>query len=167
MRHFWFAAWIDLEMNVLPATPETGNAFAQLGTGKPVDVDERHAGHEECRELGLAARHAAARARGSRENAWESFQGMMALVEDGPEATAPTETEYGELGELGGESLPSRKAQTAWILYSATGDEEKLESIYEPLALHLNWERYNMRSGSRREQPLRRARQRVRHLARL
>ncbi|MGO2598958.1 LPXTG cell wall anchor domain-containing protein [Microbacterium gubbeenense] len=144
MRHFWFAAWINLEMNVLPATPETGNAFAQLGTGKPSMWMNGTPGTKNVASwdslLGMQQLvHV------DPENAWESFQGMMALVEDGPEATAPTETQYGALGELGGESLPSRKAQTAWILYSATGDEEKLESIYEPLALHLNWERYNMR----------------------
>ncbi len=52
---------------------------------------------------------------------------------------------YGTRGELGGESLPSRKAQTAWILYSVTGDRERLEGTYDKLALHLNWERYNMR----------------------
>ncbi|MCC2029587.1 hypothetical protein KEC56_08660 [Microbacterium sp. YMB-B2] len=79
------------------------------------------------------------------ENAWASFQGMMALVEDGPDATEPSDAEYGTRGELGGESLPSRKAQTAWVLYSVTGDREKLASIYDDLALHVNWERYNMR----------------------
>src|SRR3954452_8156690 len=64
---------------------------------------------------------------------------MMALVNDD---VSPDAAEY---GELGGESLPSRKAQTAWILYQATGDREKLESIYDALKIHLDWEKENMR----------------------
>ncbi|MGI6878900.1 LPXTG cell wall anchor domain-containing protein [Microbacterium sp. gxy059] len=144
MRHFWFSAWINLEMNVLPATPETGNEFAQLGTGKPSMWMNGTPGTKNVASwdslLGMQQLVYV-----DPENAWESFQGMMALVEDGPDATEPSDTEYGTRGELGGESLPSRKAQTAWILYSVTGEKDRLESIYEPLALHLNWERYNMR----------------------
>jgi hypothetical protein len=42
-------------------------------------------------------------------------------------------------------SLPSRKAQTAWILYSATGDKAKLASVYDNLADNLVWEGQNLR----------------------
>ena len=35
MRNFYYQGWIGLEMNILPETPETGNYYAQLGTGKP------------------------------------------------------------------------------------------------------------------------------------
>lgn len=144
MRHFWFKAWVNLEMNVLPATPETGNEYAQLGTGKPSMWMNGTPGTKNVASwdslLGMQQLVYV-----DPENAWASFQGMMALVEDGPDATEPSDEEYGTRGELGGESLPSRKAQTAWILYSVTGDREKLEGIYDALALHLNWERYNMR----------------------
>lgn len=144
MRHFWYKAWVNLEMNVLPATPETGNEYAQLGTGKPSMWMHGTPGTRNVASwdslLGMQQLVYV-----DPENAWASFQGMMALVEDGPLATEPSDEAYGTRGELGGESLPSRKAQTAWILYSVTGDREKLESIYDKLALHLNWERYNMR----------------------
>lgn len=144
MRRTWFEAWINLEMNVLPATPETGNAYAQLGTGKPSLWMNGTPGTKNVASwdslLGMQQLVYT-----DPENAWASFQGMMALVEDSPDATEPSLEEYGTLGELGGESLPSRKAQTAWVLYSVTGDRAKLESIYDSLALHLNWERYNMR----------------------
>ncbi len=144
MRHFWFKAWVNLEMNVLPATPETGNMHAQLGTGKPSLWMNGTPGTKNVASwdslLGMQQLVYT-----DPENAWASFEGMMALVEDGPGATEPSDVAYGTRGELGGESLPSRKAQTAWILYSVTGDRERLEGTYDKLALHLNWERYNMR----------------------
>jgi hypothetical protein len=48
-------------------------------------------------------------------------------------------------GRLGGESLPSRKAQTAWILYSLTGDRHRLSSIYSQLRRYLLWAEANPR----------------------
>lgn len=144
MRHFWFKAWVNLEMNVLPATPETGNMHAQLGTGKPSLWMNGTPGTKNVASwdslLGMQQLVYT-----DPENAWASFEGMMALVEDGPGATEPSDEKYGTRGELGGESLPSRKAQTAWILYSVTGERDRLEGIYDKLALHLNWERYNLR----------------------
>ncbi|MBD8078388.1 hypothetical protein [Cellulosimicrobium arenosum] len=144
MRRFWYRAWVSLEMNVLPATPETGNAYAQLGTGKPSLWMNGTPGTRNVASwdslLGMQQLVYT-----DPESAWASFEGMMALVEDGPDATEPSDEEYGTRGELGGESLPSRKAQTAWILYSVTGDRDRLEGVYDKLALHLNWERYNMR----------------------
>lgn len=138
MRHFYLQAWIGLEMNVLPATPETGNEFAQLGTGKPSMWMNGTPGTKNVASwdslLGMQQLVYT-----DPENAWASFQGMMALVNLDVE---PSAYEY---GELGGESLPSRKAQTAWILYQATGDRARLESIYEALKAHLAWEKENMR----------------------
>lgn len=137
-RHFYLQAWVGLEMNVLPATPETGNQFAQLGTGKPSMWMNGTPGTRNVASwdslLGMQQL-----VYSDPENAWASFQGMMALVND---KVDPSAYEY---GELGGESLPSRKAQTAWILYQATGDRDRLESIYNSLKIHLGWERENMR----------------------
>jgi len=144
MKHFYYQAWVGLEMNVLPATPETGNDYAQLGTGKPSMWMNGTPGTKNVASwdslLGMQQLVYT-----DPENAWASFQGMMALVNDEPGATEPSDAAYGTRGELGGESLPSRKAQTAWILYQVTGDEARLASIYDKLKLHLNWERYNLR----------------------
>ena len=144
MKHFYYQAWVGLEMNVLPATPETGNDYAQLGTGKPSMWMNGTPGTKNVASwdslLGMQQLVYT-----DPENAWASFEGMMALVNDEPGATEPSDAAYGTRGELGGESLPSRKAQTAWILYQVTGDEQKLASVYDKLKLHLNWERYNMR----------------------
>lgn len=130
VKKMYYQAWIGLELNVLPATPETGNQYAQVGTGKPSMWMKGTPGTKNAASwdslLGMQNLvHV------DPENSWEAFEGMMALLT--PE------------GSLGGESLPSRKAQTAWILYQATGEMDKLESVYEPLVHHLRWERDHLR----------------------
>lgn len=126
----YYRAWVNLEENILPATPETGNAYAQLGTGKASLWMNGTPGTKEVASwdslLGMQDLVYTDPA-----NAWASFQGMMALVDSD--------------GKLGGESLPSRKAQTAWILYQVTGDSGKLASTYDALSRHLTWESQNLR----------------------
>ncbi len=143
MERFYYKAWVGLEMNVLPATPETGNEHTQLGTGKPsmwmsgTPRTKNVASWDSL--LGMQQLVYTDPA-----NAWDSFIGMIKQVKlDGDE---PTDTNALDgKGALGGESLPSRKAQTAWILHQVTGDTEKLESIYEALRLNLIWSTHNMR----------------------
>lgn len=65
------------------------------------------------------------------ELSWEAFKGMMTRVT--------------ESGKIEGESLPSRKAQTAWILYQLTGDEDSLTEIYPALRRYLLWRKENPR----------------------
>lgn len=48
-------------------------------------------------------------------------------------------------GMLGGESLPSKKAETAWILYQLTGDVRSLEEVYPALSRYLDWRIKNPR----------------------
>ncbi len=130
VERFYYKAWIGLEQNVLPATPETGNHFAQVGTGKPSMYMHGTPGTKNVASwdslLGMQNLVYT-----DPENAWEAFRGQMALVEGD--------------GKLGGESLPSRKAQTAWVLYQVTGDRDQLEASYEPLAQHLRWAQDHMR----------------------
>ncbi|GAA2235608.1 hypothetical protein GCM10010401_04370 [Rarobacter faecitabidus] len=143
MRVFYFYAWINLEMNVLPATPETGNLYAQVGTGKPSLWMHGTPGTKNVASwdslLGMQQLVYT-----NPSASWDSFIGMMKSVKmDGP---APTDTNGVDAkGGLKGESLPSRKAQTAWILYSVTGDEAKLQSIFDELHAHLIWESHNLR----------------------
>lgn len=65
------------------------------------------------------------------EFSWTAFQGIMSRVEPN--------------GMLGGESLPSRKAQTAWILYSRDQDVEKLKAAYPALKRYMLWREQNPR----------------------
>lgn len=57
--------------------------------------------------------------------AWDAFKGLMSLTD--------------AQGVIAGESLPSRKAQTAWILFQLTGDTASLTSVYEPMKRYFNW----------------------------
>ena len=59
------------------------------------------------------------------QTAWDAFDGIMSLVD--------------ETGMIGGESLPSRKAQTAWLLYQITKDKTRLAQVYDALERYLNW----------------------------
>ncbi|WP_142111839.1 hypothetical protein [Rarobacter incanus] len=130
IRSMYYLGWVTLEMNVMPATPETGNKFASVGTGMASLYDTGTIGVSNSASWDslLGAQQLV---HVDPENAWQTFEGMMALV-------APD-------GKLAGESLPSRKAQTAWILYQATGDKNRLAAVYDPLARHMRWEEENMR----------------------
>ncbi len=57
--------------------------------------------------------------------AWDAYIGMMSLVD--------------EEGMLAGESLPSEKAHTAYVLYNLTGDSDKLNIVYDNIARYLKW----------------------------
>lgn len=143
MEAFYYRAWLNLEMNVLPATPETGNLYLQVGTGKPSLWMSGTPGTRNVASwdslLGMQ-QLAYTNPRAS----WDSFIGMMEAVQ--MNGVTPTdENGVAAHGALKGESLPSRKAQTAWILYTVTGDEEKLRSIWEQLDANLIWGSHNMR----------------------
>ncbi len=63
--------------------------------------------------------------------AWRAYEGIMSRVD-------------GE-GRLGGESLPSRKAQTAWMLYQRQADKQRLAAVYPALKRYLLWREQNPR----------------------
>ena len=65
------------------------------------------------------------------EKAWSIYEGIMSRVN-------------GE-GVLLGECLPSRKAQGGWLLYSATGDLERLHRVYPAIKRYLTWREQNPR----------------------
>lgn len=148
MEHFYYKAWVGLQMNVLPKTPETGNQYTQVGTGKPSLWMHGTPGTRNVASwdslLGMQQLVYT-----DPENSWQSFIGMMSSVS--MTGAAPTDTNgvgtdsAPVIGALKGESLPSRKAQTAWILYSVTGDRGRLESIADSLYANLVWSSHNMR----------------------
>lgn len=57
--------------------------------------------------------------------AWDAFKGLMSLTDAS--------------GVIAGESLPSRKAQTAWQLFQMNKDTASLSAVYAPLERYLNW----------------------------
>ena len=55
-------------------------------------------------------------------SAWNAFTGMLSLVN--------ADGQLGDADSTDGENLPAREAQTAWNLYSITGDLAKLRAVY-------------------------------------
>ena len=80
---------------------------------------------------------------------WETFYGLMLLVYLEPRMAWEMYAEYmqqvREDGNLGGESLPSVKARTAWKLYRLFPDRERLTEVRPALERYLNWRLRNLR----------------------
>jgi hypothetical protein len=129
-RLFYYGAWTFAIANLLPPLPEADCPFPQTPTGKP----------------SLWA-FGASRAKVSA--AWESFFGQQLLAWVKPEAAWDAfegiMLQVDEHGWLDGECLPSRKAQTAWILYHFLPDRERLERVYPPIRRYLFWREQNPR----------------------
>ncbi|HEY6739853.1 MAG TPA: hypothetical protein VI076_13495, partial [Actinopolymorphaceae bacterium] len=130
VRLMYYRAWVFLLADVLPPEPEVGYGFPQLAAGKPsmwnFGADGARASASWDSLLGMQYL-----AYVDPDTAWDAYEGLMTLVDDD--------------GMLGGESLPSRKAQTAWVLHSVTGDTARLRSTYAALRRHLLWARENPR----------------------
>ena len=123
-------AWIFLCQDILPPNPETDYPYPQIACGKP-----------------------AMWAYGDRPSAysasWESFFGMQLLGYVMPDVAWDALTGLVSLvdedGMLGGESLPSEKAHTAWLLYRLTGDRNRLEGLRQGIGRYLDWRMENPR----------------------
>ncbi|RED85577.1 hypothetical protein [Cohnella phaseoli] len=120
----YYRAWVFLAANILPAMPEGGFLYSQFATGKPSMWGD---GAEEAKYASSWESFLAMQlyAFVDPDLAWDGYKGMMSLVDDE--------------GMLGGESLPSRKAETAMILYQLTGDIQSLHDVYPALKRYLNW----------------------------
>jgi hypothetical protein len=123
IRQAYYKAWVFTIQNVLP--PDTKHyPYPQLAAGKPSlwDEGERRAPFSAAWESFLGTQFYALI---DPKTAVESFKGLMSLVDAD--------------GMLGGESLPSRKAQTAMVLYRLTGNLEMLKETYPALCRYMNW----------------------------
>lgn len=123
IKDAYYKAWVLLAQNVL--MPESAvYPYYQIVTGKASLWDEGHgsapfsAAWESFVAMQLFAYVDV-------DIAWSSLKGMLSLVDSG--------------GMLGGESLPSRKAFTAWTLYELSGDKESLKEVYPAIIRYLNW----------------------------
>ncbi|GBF73413.1 hypothetical protein PA598K_01702 [Paenibacillus sp. 598K] len=120
----YYKAWIFLASNVLDVSPEAGYPYPQLCCGKPslwgsgANEAPYSAAWESLFAIQLYAYI-------DPDVAWAAFKGLMSLVDAS--------------GMLGGESLPSRKAQTAMILYELTGDLDALRSVSPSIRSYLRW----------------------------
>lgn len=123
-RLHYYGAWAFILSNVLPPMAENDYPFPQTPCGKPslwaygASKATASAAWESFFSQQLLA-HVMP------ETAWSAFEGIMAQVDD--------------TGWLDGECLPSRKAQTAWILYRLTNDRERLARVYPAIRRYLLW----------------------------
>ena len=130
-RQAYYAAWtlvIQSLMNSFPDNPVY--PYPQMSLGKPSLLAEgEHTSPATCgweSFLGLQWFSFL-----DPEICWKAYQGIMSRVDQN--------------GQLGGESLPSRKAQTAWILHQRKPDREKLSAVYPAIKRYLLWREQNPR----------------------
>ena len=123
IRQAYYKAWVFTAQNILPEDA-MNYPYPQICTGKSSlwDEGEVHAPFSAAWESFLGIQFYAYI---DPQLSWKAFKGLMSLVDKD--------------GMLGGESLPSRKAQTALILYELTKDKKSLEEIYLALKRYLNW----------------------------
>ena len=129
-RRAYYAAWTFVVQDVVRKLPQTSFPYDQLMTGKSSlwnEGDPRAPGTAQWDSL-LGYQwlcYVDCKA------AWSAFSGLMSLVNSD--------------GAIAGESLPARKAQTAWILYSRTHEGEWLRRLYPAIKKNLLWEYENPR----------------------
>ena len=123
IRQAYYKAWVFTAQNVLPGDDEK-YPYPQICTGKPSlwDEGEERAPFSAAWESFIGIQFYAYV---DPQLSWKAFKGLMSLVDNE--------------GMLGGESLPSRKAQTALILYELTNDKKSLAEVYPALKRYLNW----------------------------
>lgn len=124
MERMYYKAWVFLLSNTLPPTPEMNFNYQQVSVGKPSLWTEGHpTAPPSCQWESFIAMQFMAEI--EPEFVWSAYEGMLSLVD--------------EDGTFAGEGLPSRHAQTAWILYEVTKDSDKLRRIYPALKRLLLW----------------------------
>lgn len=125
VRHSYYVGWVFAAANSLPPMPEVGFHYPQMPAGKPsLWVFGAPGAKATAAWDSLFGQQFIAYL--DPDLAWDCFEGLMSLV--------------GQDGSLNGESLPSRKAQTAMVLYQISGDKDRLRHIYPALKRLLDWE---------------------------
>lgn len=130
VRQAYYTAWAQIIADILPPAP--GGAFASscMTTGK---ASLWSYGAPECP-------YAAS---------WETFYGLMLLARLDPAAAWTMYLSYMRLidedGVLSGESLPSVKAKTAWLLYTISPCRDHLIAVLPYLERYLHWRLANLR----------------------
>ncbi|MCQ2424630.1 MAG: hypothetical protein MJ070_00645 [Lachnospiraceae bacterium] len=130
MEQMYHIAWIFLAQNILPENPEIDYDYPQICCGKPGmwaygDPKSAYSASWESffgiQLLGYV----------DPDTAWSALEGLISLVD--------------EDGMLGGESLPSEKAHSAWLLYDLTGNKDRLAGMYDGIGRYLDWRIENPR----------------------
>lgn len=125
VRAAYYRAFIGLYANVLPEQPEIGYHYPTIATGKGSMWNHGSAGARSAAawETFLAIQFLSF---AEPNLAWDCFNGLLSRVD--------------AEGSLGGESLPSHKAQTAALLYELTGSRRDLAAQYDALKRLMHWQ---------------------------
>ncbi|MHB0998076.1 MAG: glucosidase family protein [Armatimonadota bacterium] len=124
IQRAYYRAWVFLMQDILPPMPENGYTYPQVTCGKPSLWSEGHPkskGSAQWESIVAMLFTACI----DPESTWASFEGMMSLVDD--------------KGMMGGEGLPARHSQAAWVLFTETGDKEHLRKCYPAMKRLLQW----------------------------
>ena len=130
-RQAYYAAWSLVIQSIMNPFPENAAyPFPQMSLGKPsLWAEGERTSPATCgweSFLGLQWFSFL-----EPETCWKAYEGIMSRVD--------------ESGKLGGESLPSRKAQTAWILFKQRPDNARLAAVYPAIKRYLLWREQNPR----------------------
>ena len=130
-RRAYYAAWAFLVQNLIDVLPENPDyPFPQVAAGKPALWDEgEKTSSATCSWESLFGYQWLSFL--EPDIAWRAYDGLMTRVDAN--------------GKLGGESLPSRKAQTAWILFKNKPDSARLKKVYPAIKRYLLWREQNPR----------------------
>ena len=130
-RQAYYMAWTFLHQSVMQALPESPKyPFPQMSLGKAsLWVDGEKRAPATCAWESLIGAQWLALV--DPETAWSIEAGIMSLVDAN--------------GLLGGESLPSRKAETAWRIYQQSPDRKRLAEVYPAIKRYLIWREANPR----------------------
>ena len=130
-RRAYYAAWAFLLQNVIDALPENeAYPYPQIAAGKAALWDEgEDTSPATCSWESMFGYQWLSYI--YPDLAWKCFEGLMTRVD--------------AQGMLGGESLPSRKAQTGWILFKNKPDRARLAGVYPALKRYLLWREKNPR----------------------
>lgn len=123
LRKTYYKAWIFTAMNLLEPDDDL-YPYPQICTGKASlwSEGDEYAPFSAAWESFLGIQYYAYI---DPNVAWDAFKGLMSLVR--------------EDGMLSGESLPSRKAQTAMVFYQLTGNLDNLREVYPALKRYMKW----------------------------
>ncbi len=130
-RRVYYKAWTFTISNLMNVLPENSFAYKQVLCGKPSKW-----GSGDPSAPGSATWNSSMGIMSlvyiMPDEAWNAYQGLISLIDP-------------ITGQIPGESLPTRFAQVAWLLYQKTGDLTKLSGIYSNLKKHLLYAEQNPR----------------------
>lgn len=131
IKQMYYESWSLIHASVLPVNPEMNYPYRQIATGKPSMWG--HGAKESLYSAQWDSLYGMQMySYVDPDVAWESFTGIMKLVNMSPDDPKT-------YGMILGESLPNVKSKTAWILYQNQPDKNKLANIYNELVQHEKW----------------------------